>query len=68
MFGIRPPSLPSMLVVPVGPRPPSTPPVPVVPVVGVKVLGVVELGVVLVLVGVVEEPAALMQSKRMKKF
>lgn len=57
-----------MLVVPVGPRPPSTPPVPVVPVVGVKVLGVVELGVVLVLVGVVEEPAALMQSKRMKKF
>lgn len=51
-IGIKHPSLPSKLFVPVGPSPPRTPPVPVVPVV------VVELGVVLVLV---EDAAALVQ-------
>lgn len=68
-FGSMPPSLPSMLlVVPEGPSPPSTLAVlPVVPVFGVKVVGVVELGVVvlvLVLVGVLDVPVALTQRKK----
>lgn len=66
-FGSMPPWLPSMLlVVPEGPSPPSTLAVlPVVPVFGVKVVGVVEFGVVvLVLVGVLDVPVALTQRKK----
>lgn len=62
-FRSKPPSLPSkLLVVPEGPIPPSTPLV-VLLVSGLKVLGVAELGTVLVLVGVLEVAAALMHGK-----
>lgn len=57
------------MLVPVGPIPPIPPRTPfvVLVVVGVKVLGVSELGGEIVVVGVLEVPAALVRGKEIEK-